>query len=599
MENHCESLIQSNGFVIGEPACGHEGEIGNLKLLIDIAARAHADAIKFQIFTPPERATKDHPEWELFNRLALSEGDWHAGAEYAREKKLNVFADIFGDESFEIANAIGVDGFKIHSEDLLNTFFIEKIAKEGKVLMIGVGGAHRIEIYQLLQYLASKSLIGQTYLTTGVQTFPTPLEAHSVLEVVDLKEKYGPMGVKIIFSDHIAGDMEDTFLLPIMALGAGAVAIEKHFTFNRDDKWEDYESALGRDEFADFVTNIKRLAPLMAPITLQTEQEKKYRKTFKKSPVVNQGMPAGHVLAPQDILYVKHAKHSVPLSSLNLVGRKLKKNLKEGEILRNVHIDSKVGGIIVARCTSNRLPYKATRKIVGRETIALVVERIKRCRNLDCIILATSDNPEDDIIETIGKREGVLTFRGDLNNVSERFYQAAKFYELDHIVRITGDDILRDEVMIDKIVESHLYNSCDVSMTENMPYGTHSDVFSFEVIKTIMNYANDHILTEYLEWYLENDRYFSVNHVKSPYVFDPSLRITLDYEEDLKFFEQIFNHFYLKNPCLTLDDVLKWIEENPKVKEVNKAEKIKNMSEFYKQKPAGKAKSLIDVSINI
>ena len=71
----------------------------------------------------------------------------------------------------------------------------------------------------------------------------------------------------------------------------------------------------------------------------------------------------------------------------------------------------------------------------------------------------------------------------DLNNVSKRFYQAAKFYELDHIVRITGDDILRDEVMIDKIVESHLYNSCDVSMTENMPYGTHSDVFSFEVIK--------------------------------------------------------------------------------------------------------------------
>ena len=163
-----------------------------------------------------------------------------------------------------------------------------------------------------------------------------------------------------------------------------------------------------------------------------------------------------------------------------------------------------------------------------------------------------------------------MTFRGSLENLSQRFYEASQHYNLDYIARITGDDILRDEVMIDEIIESHLHHSCDVTFTANMPYGTTSDVFSVNAINTILKNANVPSNTEYLEWYLENDRYFSVNYVESPYQFNSDLRMTLDYEEDLLFFSRIFEHFYLDNPEFTLAEVLTWLEDHPSVMAINK-----------------------------
>ena len=78
--------------------------------------------------------------------------------------------------------------------------------------------------------------------------------------------------------------------------------------------------------------------------------------------------------------------------------------------------------------------------------------------------MATSTDSSDDILAEIAHREDVLLFRGSLENLSLRFYEAAKQFDLDHIVRITGDDILRDEVMIDKAVESHFHQSCNVTL---------------------------------------------------------------------------------------------------------------------------------------
>ena len=564
-----QELVPENGYVIAETACGHEGDLGKLKQLVDCTVDSGAQIIKFQIFTPQERATKNHPEWEIFNKLALGEDDWRKAAEYARQRNLVIFADIFGEKSFAIAKELGVDGFKIHSEDLLNSFFIAQVAKENKILMIGVGGAHRIEIYNLLNFLKEKNLLNNIVLMTGVQTFPTPVKAHSIEEVSDLIDKYSSYGIKVGFSDHIAGDLGEAKIIPLMALAKGACIIEKHITVNRDDKWEDYQSALNKDEFKSFVQSVNNLSPLLEAIGGFNSYENKYRKMFKKSPAVVKDLKKGYMLLPGDIEFKKDTKNTIPLSSLNLVSKTLKDNLTKGSICRLANIKNKVGGIIVARCTSSRFPNKAISHIQGRETIALLIERIKRCRNLDCVVLATSTDPSDDILEEIARREGALFFRGSLENLSLRFYEAAKHYDINHIVRITGDDILRDEIMIDKAIENHLCNSCEVTFTDNMPYGTSSEIFSFNVLKTILNTAIVSANTEYLEWYLGNDRYFSINYTKSDYEFDPSLRLTLDYKEDFAFFDRIFNHFYKSDPAFTLRDVLKFLKKHPEIAKIN------------------------------
>ena len=208
-----------------------------------------------------------------------------------------------------------------------------------------------------------------------------------------------------------------------------------------------------------------------------------------------------------------------------------------------------------------------------------MIDRIKRCKNLDCLILATSTDSSDDPLVDIAKREGILSFRGSLENVALRFYEAAVSTGLSHFARITGDSLLCDEVMLDVAIESHLQSGCDVTFMKNMPFSTNKEVINLSTIKTILDNAMVPKNTEYLEYYLQNDRYFSVNYVLSDYDFDQNFRITLDYEEDFLFFEKLYTHFKTINPKFTLKEALAWLKENPEVTQINMHKKQKFLSQ--------------------
>ena len=112
-------------------------------------------------------------------------------------------------------------------------------------------------------------------------------------------------------------------------------------------------------------------------------------------------------------------------------------------------------------------------------------------------------------------------------------------------------------------------------MTDNMPYGTASEIFSLKTLETILNTVQEPKNTEYLEYYLENERYFSVNRYKSDYSFNPDIRLTLDYEEDFKLFKLIFDNLYPKNIAFDLQNVLDWLSKNPEAIDINKNKTLK------------------------
>jgi len=565
-----EQLVPENGHIIGEIACGHDGDPDKLKQLIDCVVEGGVQLIKFQLFSVEERAVRGEKAWDIFCRLELNEEQWSYAVNYARGKGLFIISDVYGEYSFSLAKRLEVDGFKIHSEDLLNSYFIAQVAKEKKLLFISVGAAHRVEIYNLLSFLKGEDLLHNVVLMTGVQTFPTPLEAHSLEEVSDLIDKYSRYGVKVGFSDHIAGDQEEAKIVPLMALAKGACVIEKHVTLNREDKWTDYHSSLSKTDFKQFVLRVQKLSPLLLPIASMSEDEKKYRKMFKKSPALKRDISKGCFLKSNDIEFKKDTENAIPLASLNIAGKSSACDISKGEILRTKYLKQKIGIIIVARYTSDRLPGKAIRKIAGRESIAHVIGRMKRCKNVDCVILATSTDPTDDVLVEIAEREGVPSFRGSLDNVALRYFEASRKFGLDHFVRVTGDALLCDETMVDKAVESHLNSSCEVTFMRNMPFGTHKEIVSINAIRTIVEMSEQPHNTEYLEYFLENDRYFSVNYVDADYEFDPQLRLTLDYEEDLEFLDNIYKHFHeMGNPDFLLRDALKWLGENPEIANIN------------------------------
>ena len=126
-----ENLIPENGIVIAEVACGHEGSFDRVKQLVDVVAESDTDIIKYQIFFTSERAIKGEKEWDIFNGLTFDERGWEKVIDYSRSAGLWVMADVFGYNSFQLALDLGVDGFKIHSEDLLNSFFISDVVKSG------------------------------------------------------------------------------------------------------------------------------------------------------------------------------------------------------------------------------------------------------------------------------------------------------------------------------------------------------------------------------------------------------------------------------------------------------------------------------------
>jgi len=571
-----EDIKSENGFIIAETACGHEGDIKKLFELIEAAASAKANAIKFQIFVPLERSHQGHSEWEIFNNLFLKEEEWKKATKYARDNNLYVFADVFGFEGLSIASNCEVDGYKVHSEDMLNTVFIKDVISKKKITMLGVGAIKRIELFRLIKELKQSNLLNNIILIPGVQVFPTPLSAHSLSEVSDLIENYSFDQLKVGFADHLDGSSPEAITLPQKALLTGAIVLEKHITIDRKLKWEDYESALDASDFEYFVSEVKKTCKLITKFSFMNEHEKKYRSMFKKMPCSSKNLSSGSLIKIEDISFKKQDNFSVPISSLDLIGKRLKKEIHKDEIFRFDHFEDKVGAIIVVRNTSTRLPQKALKKILGVETIVLLIRRIKRCKNLDCIVLATSNEESDDIFEEIAKKEQVYLYRGSKNNVAERFYKAAEKFSIDHIVRVTGDDILRDEIMIDKAIKSHLFESCNVTFTRNMPYGCASEIFSFKTLETILETVKEPANTEYLEYYLENDRYFSKNQVFSDYKNFDHIRLTLDYEEDFRLFEKIFTYFEsVGEKNFTVEMVIEWLAANKHLLEINSKMKTK------------------------
>lgn len=569
MKINYKEISNHNPLIIGETACGHNGRVENLKKLILICKKAGLKTIKFQIFTLNERSIPKSKEEKIFKNLILSEQEWKASVKFAHKNGLFVFADIFGAKSFEIAKNCKVNGFKIHSEDTLNYPLIEKVAKLNKILILSAGGSYRSELFSLINYLNKKNLANNLILMTGYQVFPTPFESHSLNEIFDLSKKYKKFDLKIGFSDHVKGGTEESFFLPISAISSGAEVIEKHFTINRKLKLTDHYSSMNPDELKKFFLKIKNYAKLHSPITDLSRVELEYRKMFKKYPCFKSKKKKGDIINQKDIIFRKVKTGGQSINLENIIGKKILKDVKKDNPINLKDIKQKVGAVIVSRMTSNRLPGKAIKKICGKEAIIVLINRIKKIKKCDKIILATSTDISDEPLVEIAKKEKIEIFRGSLENVALRYYEAAKKFSLDQIFRITGDAIFCDEIMLEKALESQISKCTDVTFIKNMPYGTAKEVFNFKTIELIAKYAKVESNTEYLEWFLENKRNFNVGYIKSNYQFKKDIRLTLDFKEDLEQLNKIYSNFHSKEH-VTLEEAIKYLNKNPKIININK-----------------------------
>jgi len=235
----------------------------------------------------------------------------------------------------------------------------------------------------------------------------------------------------------------------------------------------------------------------------------------------------------------------------------------------------KIIATIEARMTSSRLPGKILRPILGRPTLELLIERLSRSKYIDTIVVATTANSTDDIVEELTKKLAVGCYRGSEEDVLDRVIKAAQAYAADVIVEITGDCPLIDPTVIDQLIEIYLggqYDYVSNTLRQTYPNGLDTQVFSLKTLKEVEELTQDPVDHEHVSLYIYEhpERYTLFNLDSNLPEKYRGIRLTVDTIEDFEVIRSIYEELYPANPSFSLDDVIGLLERRPELMEINR-----------------------------
>lgn len=235
----------------------------------------------------------------------------------------------------------------------------------------------------------------------------------------------------------------------------------------------------------------------------------------------------------------------------------------------------KTAAIIQARMGSSRLPGKIMLKVCGKTFLEHMIERVKKSKKIDEIIIATTDKPSEDVIVDLCKNLGVLFFRGPEEDVLARYKLASDVIGADIIVRLTSDNPLVDFRIIDEAIQIFQDNEYDFVSNYSLnsttyPHGFAVEVFSAKVLNEAHEEAKKPSDREHVVFFTKNQpkRYkiFQMNNLEDL----SNYRVTLDYNEDYLVIKAIFEGLYpSKNDDFSMSDVISWLDDHPEVKKLN------------------------------
>jgi spore coat polysaccharide biosynthesis protein SpsF len=259
---------------------------------------------------------------------------------------------------------------------------------------------------------------------------------------------------------------------------------------------------------------------------------------------------------------------------------------------------SRVIGIVQARVGSTRLPRKVLKDIVGKPLLWHVINRLKKAKLIDEIVVATTTKEEDEPIIKLAKDNDVKSYAGSEEDVLDRYYQAAKIHKADVIVRVTADCPLLDPDVVDKVIKYFLGNDFDyVSNADNVggrkvrkptyPDGLDTEVFSFDALERAwkeakMSFEREHV-TPYI-W--KHPEIFKVGSVKCNEDLS-HMRWTVDYEEDLMFVREVYKRLYRKGEIFHMKDILTLLRAHSELMDINR--KIVRNEGYFKSLEKDKA----------
>ncbi len=240
---------------------------------------------------------------------------------------------------------------------------------------------------------------------------------------------------------------------------------------------------------------------------------------------------------------------------------------------------------VSVRDRSTRLPGKARADIGGKPAIVRLVERLRRSREADLLVMCTSVHPDDAVLAELARACGVACFRGSEEDKLERYRGAAREHSVDFAVIVDGDDILCDPDEIDRIVRAQRGDGADYVFVENLPLGATGFGLRVDALERVcaMKAESD---TEVWDEYLSPANGFRTLRLPAPAALRrPELRLTLDYAVDLALFRAIFAELGPDTP-FTLGDVVALLDRRPDLTALNAGVRETYQAHLQKSAPA-------------
>ena len=226
--------------------------------------------------------------------------------------------------------------------------------------------------------------------------------------------------------------------------------------------------------------------------------------------------------------------------------------------------------IVQARSSSSRLPGKVLKPIFGKPMIIHELERLRRSRRIDKIVLATSQDESDNELANIVVDNGFEAYRGSLDDVLGRYYQCAKTYQPEHVVRITGDCPVIDWRVVDAVIEKHLAEGNDYTSTsEEYPDGLDTEIVRFSALEQAWKDARMSSEREHVTLYIRNHAdQFRCGQMACRQNLN-RMRWTVDEPQDFEFIRQVYGELYEQNNDFSMQDILQLLERRPGVLAIN------------------------------
>jgi spore coat polysaccharide biosynthesis protein SpsF len=235
--------------------------------------------------------------------------------------------------------------------------------------------------------------------------------------------------------------------------------------------------------------------------------------------------------------------------------------------------------VVQARMSSSRLPGKVLMPVLGESILYRMIERLLMIKHQAQIVIATSEESQDDTIEQGAKKIGVPCFRGNLNNLLDRHYQAAKKYQATTVLKIPSDCPLIDPRIIDQVLDFYFDHPGEYDYVSNLhpatfPDGNDVEIMTMACLEKVWQEAKRPLELEHATPYIwENQGKFRIGNViwETGKDYSMSHRFTIDYEADYQFIKTVFEALYPVKPDFSCGDIIGLLEEKPEIYELNSA----------------------------